>query len=126
MGRAALLTCVAVLASACGGGSGNPGGPSPSENPYKLTISAAGIISPTELTVPPGSRVLFINNHSLPHNMTSDGHPAHDECPPINDVGVLNPGQRRETGNLVVLRTCGIHDHDDFQNHSLWARIVIR
>ena len=91
-----------------------------------MTISAAGVISPAQLVVSPGTRVLFINNHSKPHNMTSDLHPDHLECPEINQVGVLNPGQRRETGNMVSVRTCGIHDHDDFQNSALQARIVVR
>ena len=91
-----------------------------------MTISAAGVLSPSELVVAPGTRVLFINNHSRPHNMTSDQHPDHRDCPEINQVGVLAPGQRRETGNLVAVRTCGIHDHDEFENRSLHARIVIR
>ena len=125
--RGAVLIGVVCAASMCGGGGGggNPGGPSPSDNPYQLTISAAGVISPKELVVPPGSRVLFINNHSR-HNMTSDPHPEHNDCPEINQVGVLTQGQRRETGNLIVVRTCGVHDHDDPDNANVLARIVIR
>ena len=124
--RAVLVASVAALLATCGGGGGNPGGPSPSDNPNQMTISAAGVLSPTELVVSPGARVLFINNHSQPHNMTSDEHPDHRDCPEINAVGVLGPGQRRETGNLVAIRTCGIHDHDDFQNAALKGRIVVR
>lgn len=126
--RALLLLCLASAAATCGGadGSGNPGGPSPSDNPNQMTISAAGVLSPAELVVSPGSRVLFINNHAQRHNMTSDPHPEHDDCPEINQVGVLSQGQRRETGNLVTVRTCGIHDHDAPDNRNLRARIVIR
>ena len=124
--RALLLVCVVSAAATCGGGGGNPGGPSPSDNPNQMTISAAGVLSPTELVVSPGSRVLFINNHSQRHNMTSDPHPEHNDCPEINQVGLLSTGQRRETGNLVAVRTCGIHDHDDPDNRDLRARIVIR
>ena len=91
-----------------------------------MTISSAGVLSPKELIVTPGSRVLFINNHSGRHNVTSDPHPEHDDCPEINQVGVLASGQRRETGNLVAVRTCGIHDHDDPDNANLRARIVVR
>jgi hypothetical protein len=121
-----LLIAGAGAIATCGGGGGNPGGPSPSDNPNQLTISAAGVLSPAELVVSQGSRVLFINNHSRPHNMTSDPHPEHDDCPEINQVGLLASGQRRETGNLVAVRTCGVHDHDDPDNRSLRARIVIR
>jgi plastocyanin len=123
--RVLVIAAVSAFAT-CGGGGGNPGGPSPSENPNQLTISAAGVLSPAELVVTQGSRVLFINNHSRAHNMTSDPHPEHDDCPEINQVGLLASGQRRETGNLVTVRTCGIHDHDDPANGSLRARIVIR
>jgi|SRR5688500_18398026 len=122
VGAAAVL---AMLAVSCGGGS--PAGPSsPAENPFRITISSAGLVSPTELVVPPGTRVLFINNDSRPHDMTSDDHPDHLECPPINSVGLLNPGQSRETGNLVVARTCGFHDHLHPDDARLKGRIVIR
>lgn len=124
--RHALILCVACAATTCGGGGQGPNGPSPSDNPNQMTISAAGVITPSELVVSPGSRVLFINNHSRPHNITSDPHPDHQDCPAINQVGVLAQGQRRETGNLVAIRTCGVHDHDEPDNASLRARIVVR
>lgn len=126
--RAVVFLCAACTASTCGGGGGggNPGGPSPNDNPNQMTISAAGVLSPTELVVSPGTRVLFINNHSQRHNMTSDPHPEHSDCPEINQVGLLSSGQRRETGNLIAVRTCGIHDHDDPDNRNLRARIVVR
>ena len=123
-----LLLGLACLATTCGGGGGgqNPGGPSPSDNPNQMTISTAGVLSPSELVVSPGTRVLFINNHSVRHNVTSDPHPEHSDCPEITQVGLLTQGQRRETGNLVAVRTCGVHDHDDPDNPRLRARIVIR
>jgi plastocyanin len=83
-------------------------------------------VSPKELTVSPGTRVLFINNDSRRRNMTSDPHPEHNECLEINDVGLLNVGQFRETGNLVTVRTCGFHDHDDPDNNNVRGRIIIR
>jgi plastocyanin len=77
-----------------------------------VTISAAGA-TPTSLTISPGTRVLFVNSDTRSHNMTSDPHPEHDDCPEINVVGFLSPGQSRETGNLNTIRTCGFHDHDN-------------
>jgi hypothetical protein len=41
-------------------------------------------------------------------------------------VGFLSPGQSRETGNLVVARTCGFHDHDIPGSASLQGTITIR
>ena len=83
-------------------------------------------MSRKELTVPPGTRVLFVNSHSRRHDMASDPHPDHLDCPELNQVGVLNPGQSRESGNLVTVRTCGFHDHDDPDNRNLRGNIVIR
>lgn len=112
--------------AACGGG-GGPTQPSPPpNNAFRITISASGAVSPAELVVPPGTRVLFVNNHSRRHHMASDPHPEHDFCPEFDQVGVLQPGESRETGNLNTVRTCGFHDHEDPDNPLLVGRIVIR
>jgi plastocyanin len=82
--------------------------------------------SPKELTVAPGTRVLFVNNDGRRHDMTSDEHPDHLDCPAINQVGLMTSGQNRETGNLNVVRTCGFHDHEDADNTNLKGWIVVR
>jgi plastocyanin len=115
----------AMWLAACGGGS-TPSTPTNPDNPNQMVISASGTLTPTELVVTPGSRVLFVNNHSRPHQMASDPHPEHNDCPEFDQVGLLAPGQRRETGNLVTARTCGLHDHIDPDNASLKGRVVIR
>ena len=113
-----------LLAAACGGGS--PSSPSP-DAAATITITSSGV-SITQVTVPAGSRVLFVNNDARSHNMTSDPHPEHDDCPEINTVGLLVPGQSRETGNMNTVRTCGFHDHDDPPpGGSRWTgRITVR
>ena len=118
----------AVLVASCAacGGDSPPSNPNNPTNPYTITISAGGVVSPKQLMVPPGTRVLFVNNHSRRHDMTSDPHPDHLDCPELNQVGALNAGQSRETGNLVIVRTCGFHDHDDPDNVNLRGSIVIR
>ena len=73
-----------------------------------------------------GAQVTFINNDSRPHEMFSDPHPEHTDCPEINQVGHLEPGQSRQTGNLVTIRTCGYHDHINFEIKSLQGTITIR
>ena len=119
-----LVIAIGLTLAACGGSS--PSGPPPPSNQPTITISAAGVVSPKELTVPPGTRVLFVNNDTRRRNMTSDQHPDHLDCTEINDVGLLNPGQRKETGNLNTVRTCGFHDHDSFPNPNLEGRIIVR
>ena len=120
-----LVVVFCVLAAAACGDSGSPQAPTPN-NPNVITISSSGVVSPKELTVSPGTRVLFVNSHSRRHDMTSDPHPDHLDCPELNQVGLLNPGQSRESGNLVAVRTCGFHDHDEPNNTNLRGRIVIR
>jgi plastocyanin len=120
------IVAAAIAATTCGGGYTSPSPtPSPS-NPYRVTISAAGAVSPVELVVPPGTRVLFINNDVRGHDMTSDPHPEHTDCPELNQVGLLTNGQSRESGNLVAVRTCGFHDHENPDNNALRGRIVVR
>ena len=124
MKRAALL--LVLLLGSCGGdNSSPPTTPPPTNNPFTFTLTTSGV-TPKELAVPPGSRVLFVNNDTRRRNMTSDPHPEHDICPELNVVGFLNVGQSKETSNLNTVRTCGFHDHDDPDNNTVKGRIIIR
>jgi len=121
LGTALAMTALLV---ACGGGGGStPTNPTP--NPggggggggttgTTITITASGV-SPKELRVVPGTRVTFVNNDNRPHDMNSDPHPDHTgptACTEINQVGFLQAGQSRQTGNLNTVRTCSYHDHN--------------
>ena len=118
-----------VVASASCSKSSTPTTPTPGNTPptetTTITITAGGA-NPRNITVAVGARVLFVNNDTRAHNMVSDPHPDHTDCPTINQVGFLNPGQSRETGNLVTARTCGFHDHDNPAQANLIGQIVIR
>jgi plastocyanin len=109
--RRLILVSVSLVLAACGGSPTYPnsGG---AGSVTTVSILSSGV-STTQMNVTPGTRVTFINNDTRSHNMTSDPHPEHNECPEINAVGLLQPGQSRETGNLNTVRTCGFHDHDD-------------
>jgi len=127
--RAAVAETALVLAVACGGTSGTP--PSPtltcSTLPNATTILiVSNAVCPQTLTVTPGSRVMFINNDTGAHDMYSNPHPEHTDCIEINQVGHLQAGQQRETGNLNTVRSCGFHDHMQDQNRALQGTIVIR
>ena len=114
------------LAAACGGGSASPSGgggtPPPSTT---ITITSSGV-SPKNLTVSAGTQVTFVNNSANIHEMYSDPHPEHTDCPEINNVGTLTPGQSKQTGNLNTVRTCGYHDHLLFTDTSLQGTITIQ
>lgn len=117
------LTFFAAVVAACSGGS-TPTTPS-SEPAAVITITANGV-SPRTVTVDRGSQVQFVNNDGRSHQMNSDPHPEHTDCPELNSVGFLSPGQKRQTGNLNTARTCGFHDHDAPGTASLQGTIVIR
>ncbi|HEY5617509.1 MAG TPA: hypothetical protein VIK60_06155 [Vicinamibacterales bacterium] len=128
-GAAALV----ATALGCGGGSSTPASPTPTPTPSPtptpggatITITSTGV-SPRTVTISAGSRVTFVNNDTRAHNMASDPHPEHSACPPINDVGFLQPNQSRTTGNLNTPRTCGFHDHDQPTSTSLQGTITIQ
>ena len=124
--RAAVVSAV-LVAAACGSKGSTSTAPTlvTAVQTTTITISSAGV-SPNNIEVAVGARVLFINSDSRSHNMTSDPHPAHDDCPDLNQVGFLAPGQNRETGNLVTPRTCGFHDHDNPSQGLLTGQIVIK
>jgi plastocyanin len=137
--RQAIFVAMTALAIGCGGSSGDgPTSPSPppssnpppSNNPppvstTTITITAAGV-SPQRITVSPGTRVTFINNNNRAHEMNSDPHPNHGDCPAIDDVGFIQPGQTKLTGNLTVVRTCGFHDHNQPTVASLTGQIIVQ
>jgi hypothetical protein len=127
-----MAAVVAVAtAAACGGSNSSGTGPSGSITcsslPDTRTILIVNnAVCPTTLTVPRGSQVAFINNDNRAHEMNSDPHPEHTDCPELNQVGHLEPGQSRQTGNLNTPRTCGFHDHLNDQNRALRGSITIQ
>jgi plastocyanin len=99
--------------------------PTPPATVVVVTITPDGA-TPSTITIAPGTRIRFVNNDVLPHDMTSDPHPDHTQCPPINRVGLLLPGQSRESDPLTTLRTCGFHDHNDADNPRWTGTIQVR
>ena len=115
-----------VLVSSCGGSSPSGPSPDPGGNPsITITMTSAGV-SPKQLTVPQGTRVLFTNNDSRSHLMNSDPHPDHTDCVEINNIGNISTGQTKETGNLNTIKTCGYHDHNFPDNNLFKGQIIIR
>jgi hypothetical protein len=130
--RIQLATCIAaaMMLSECGGGGpagpSQPGGGSSGGNAaITITITVTGV-SPKQLTVPQGTRVLFADSDTRSREMYSDPHPEHTDCVEINSVGFISPGQTKETGNLNTVRTCGYHDHGNPEDTRFRGTIVIR
>jgi plastocyanin len=99
---------IALSGSCSRNSTSSPSGPAPSAT--TITITSAGA-SPRTLTVPPGTQITFVNNDTVAHEMFSDPHPEHTDCPEFDSVGHLAPGVTRQTKNLTTIRVCGFHDH---------------
>jgi plastocyanin len=137
----ALTIAALVMTAACGGssptspgsgsGSGSGSGTVGSTGSVgtvgaTITISASGAVSPSQVTVAVGQSVTFINNDTSSHNMESDPHPAHTDCPSIANVGSLQAGQSKTTFGFAAAGSCGFHDHNNPNTQSLKGRIVIQ
>jgi plastocyanin len=113
------VAAAALALAGCGGTTTEPSTTFPI-----VTFSSTGI-APVEVHIPVGGRVTFMNGDDRPHAVSSDPITIHTDCPAINDVGTLNPGQSRSTGALTVVRTCGFHDHTNETDARWKGRIVI-
>ena len=125
-GAAAAIALAAALS--CGGSSSTgptPGTCTPSANPNTLVVMN-NAICPQAITVARGSQLTISNQDSQTHDMTSDPHPEHTDCPELNTIGFLNPGQSRASNNLNTARRCGMHDHSNPNSNALKATITIQ
>src|SRR3954453_17239238 len=98
-GAAGLVAAaVAITALACSGGDsptspssgggttttgGTTSGGGTTTSTPTITIGADGRVSPSTITVSPGTRVTFVNQSGSAHDMSSDPHPEHTDCPEI-------------------------------------------
>jgi plastocyanin len=135
----AAAVVIALATAACGGDSSStPTTPTPPQTPpttggggtvtdsATITIGTNGSVSPSTVTITRGGRVTFVNNHTRPHDMSSDPHPEHTDCPELAAVGFLSPGQSRTSSNFNTARTCGFHDHNEPDTAGLKGRITIQ
>ena len=125
-GVAATATIAGAIA--CGGSSSTApstgGGTTPAGS--NTIVISNNALSPQSITVTRGSQLTITNNDSRNHQMDSDPHPEHTDCPELNQIGFLNPGQSKQSGNLNTARTCRIHDHNSPDTASLKATITIQ
>ena len=116
LASASIVAAALSALVACGGSSSNNNGPSPttgctaSSTSMTITISN-NAVCPQNITVPRGTQVTFVNQDGRAHEMNSDPHPEHTDCTELNQVGHLENGQSRQSGNLNTARRCGFHDH---------------
>lgn len=126
---------VAVLAGVClgcggggggGGGGGTPTAPTPGTGiGATITIRADGSVDPKDVRIDVGQMVRFVNQDTRAHEMMSNPHTVHTECPATNDAGVVNPGQSKTTGVFPRVSSCGFHDHMNAENTRMHGSIRV-
>ena len=90
-----------------------------------MTITTTGF-SPSEITVTVGSRVLFVNNDRLAHEIWSGVDHESRDCPEVEVVGFLVAGQSRDTASFANAKTCRFHDHTNIGNPAYQGRIFVQ
>ena len=132
-GQVAAAAALAVLMLGCGSSSptspsGNGGGSSsgPGASGATITISAGGTASPNTVTIAVGQSVTFVNNDSRAHQIASNPHPSHTDCPNINALGSIAVGQTKLTDAFTSARACGFHDHNEPTNAALQGTIRVQ
>ena len=109
-----------------GGGNPNPGGPSGGVGGVGATInlSASGVDNSTP-SIAVGQRLRITNNDNQTHQMMSTPHGPHDDCPALNEIGSIAPGQSRESGALNTARGCGFHDHINPNDNRFRGQVLV-
>ncbi len=74
-----------------------------------VTILSTGV-TPNTVTIASGQSVTFTSNDSIAHEIVSAPVPTYADCPSINRVSRLEPGQSMQTGALTTSRSCGFLD----------------
>jgi len=78
---------------------------------FTLDAATAAVFKIDEMHLYQGSRITFINQDVIPHDVQSDPPLTHSECPEVASAGFVVPGQSRSTAPLDRLISCGFHDH---------------
>ena len=89
-----------------------------------ITLGPNGV-SPKEVRIRAWNFVTFVNNDTRTHTIASDPVDLHTQCPPVNRIGVLQPGESRDTSTLMVTGTCGYHDHGNPSDSAFQGRIIV-
>ncbi len=119
------LSALVLSALACGGsggGGGNAGGNNSGGNPGAPSGGGSGIVGATinlnasgiDNTAPAvqvGERLRVVNNDTRVHQIMTTPHLVHTDCPALNAIGSLAPGQSGTSDPLTTSRGCGFHDH---------------
>lgn len=89
-----------------------------------VTITASGV-NPGDVQTAVGTRVMFVNNDTIAHDIMGGPDPTRPDCHEIDSVGFLSPGQSRQTAPFERARLCEYHDHS-YHSTIFNGRILIQ
>jgi hypothetical protein len=92
---------------------------------FRLDSATAAVFGIDALRMYQGSRLTFVNQDTVPHDIQSDPPHVHTECPEIGAAGFLVPGQTKTTASLDRLVSCGFHDHHHEGDARFSGRVTI-
>jgi hypothetical protein len=128
-----VLIAAMSAAGSCGGGGGGYNTPTTPSTPSTggntsttvITILAGGTLDQKEVRIDVRQQVRFVNQDARAHQPQSNPHLMHTDCPAINSVGVLQPGESRTTATFDVEKACGFHDHMNPDSPNLGGTIRV-
>lgn len=89
-----------------------------------MTLTNTGI-APKQVRVYPGSRLTFTNTDTANHEIASNPLHLHTDCPELNAIGFLVPGQSRTTSAPGIVRACGFHDHTNEGDARFYGTVFV-
>lgn len=129
VGASAMIGCtgsVPPTVSSATSPDADPGPPPsiPTTEGATLKLSIDGVF-PKQVRVYQGTRVTFVNQDSSNHEIQSDPLHIHSDCPALNTVGFIVPGQSRPSDPFPVARPCGFHDHTREGDASFYGTVFV-
>ena len=92
--------------------------------PAGFALQATGV-NAQSFRVYQGTRLTFVNADVQSHDIMSDPFHIHTDCPEINVVGFMTPGQTKSTEPLNTIKSCGFHDHDHEGNDAWHGTVTV-
>jgi hypothetical protein len=92
---------------------------------FRLDSAAAAFFTTDTLRVFQGSRLTFVNQNTVAHDIQSGPPHLHTDCPEIGGAGFIVPGQTKATDPLNRLVTCTFHDHHYETDPRFSGRVVV-
>ena len=110
-----------------GGGNPNPGGPSGGASGAvgaTINLSASGVDNGAP-AIQVGERLRVVNNDTRTHQILTTPHLIHTDCPALNAIGSLAPGQSGTSDPLTTSRGCGFHDHLNPDDQTFRGQVLV-